>query len=305
MPCIESGFAGPADVRADAGAAVRSEEPRTHGWCPTCKEESAIDRNGNCLWCDAPTVELSKRCGGWKRPDLAAKRKVTDIQLQALHRAHMQGQSLNSLAKRTYEKLGCASSGAAATAISRGWKRLGLRARDRVEQVRLTCTVHGKAPKHGPRPGYSAYKRRAGLKPPYRPRCKADRKQAPRRGEPCERSALMDSKYCYSHDPRFELERQAYLAKVRARQPRREMVSMAPFAEWLCRRREELGSVKALARSTGISYTLLCRYVKGLDGEGRPKSTITREGVEAALAADGTATFRELYGEQASLAKAA
>lgn len=269
----------------------------THGWCPACKEESAIDRDGNCLWCDTPTVEQPKR-GGWKRPDLAAKRRITDIQLQALHRAHVVGgQSLNSLAKQTHKKLGYASRTSAATAISNGWKRLGLPARDRIEQVKLTCTVHGLAPKHGPRPGYKAYKRRAGLAEPLRPRCKGVRQQPPRKGEPCERSALEDSRFCFSHDSRYELKRQAHLVKVRARQPREEMVPMESFRKWLCARRDEQGSARAVARATSITYSLLCRYLKGQSSTGDHKETISRKSVEAALDADGTATFADLYGE--------
>lgn len=72
--------------------------------------------------------------GGWTRPDLRAKAKLTDLHLRALHRAYMeQGVSINTLAKQVYERVGYKSHHSAAVAMSRGWTRLGLPRRDRIE----------------------------------------------------------------------------------------------------------------------------------------------------------------------------
>ena len=38
----------------------------------------------------------------------------------------------------------------------------------------------------------------------------------PGKGKPCHRNALADPEYCYSHDPRRALERQAATARMRA-----------------------------------------------------------------------------------------
>jgi hypothetical protein len=43
------------------------------------------------------------------------------------------------------------------------------------------------------------------------------KKNPPGKGQRCRRHALADSEYCYSHDPRRALERQAATAPMRAR----------------------------------------------------------------------------------------
>jgi hypothetical protein len=52
---------------------------------------------------------------------------------------------------------------------------------------------------------------------PRRPMCKGVKVTSPGKGRPCRRRALADSEYCYSHDPRRALERQATSSRMRAR----------------------------------------------------------------------------------------
>jgi hypothetical protein len=274
------------------------------------REESAIDSAHRCLSCGGPTEQGKKR-GGWRRPDLRGTR-YTERQLRALHVLHMRGASINQLAKQTYEKVGYKTHGSAASAISREWKHLGLRARDRIEQTILSSTKHGRERRRQSRAEQNAYRRwlrdqrgwRA-IQGPGQLRCKGTKRQHPRKGEPCRRPAMEGSDYCQSHEPSRELERQAHLAAVRRRQPRRQMVPMAPFAAWLRRRRVELGTWSAVAESVARNLSLITSYAQGLDASNQPKAEIGRETVEELLWADGTTSFEELYGEHLAEAIAA
>lgn len=246
----------------------------THAYCPACREESAIDRQGRCLWCEGPTEQRKprKKRGGWKRPDLRGSR-YTEAQLRALHAAHLQGRSVNSLAKDTYAKVGYGSASSAATAIGREWKRLGLAARDRVEQVRLTCTVHGMAPKHGSRAGYSKFRRKKGIGGwSYRPVCEAVRTQAPRKGEPCDRPAMEGSSFCHVHDPARREQVERITAEMRRRVVR-EPLPIEPFLSWLRSLHAEHGTWRAVGELLQADPTLLHRFHR------QPRDTIERRTV--------------------------
>lgn len=235
---------------------------------------------------------LPNRRGGWKRPDKWVR--YSPAQLRLLYKLHLeQGQSINFLAKSTWETVGYKNHQTAARAITSGWKRLGLAPRDRIEQVRLTCTKHGRAPKHGPRVGYKPFLRRQ--RGDYRPRCKGFRTQAPRKGEPCHRPAMRDSGYCVGHDPLRTLQVQAHLARMRRLKPRDEMLPMGPFSEWLERLAAERGSLKAACEYHGLRYDQACRYRKGLTGRNAPKTEIGRTTVERWLEPVG-ADLSDLYG---------
>lgn len=215
----------------------------THGYCPECREDSAIDAGRRCLWCGGPTEQRERR-GGWKRPDLRGS-KYTEPQLRALHVFHMRdGLSVNELARRTHEAAGYRSPGSAHSAISRGWKRLGLKPRDRIEQVRKTCTKHGLAPKHGRRPGYGTYKRRVVRGEADQPMCEGIRQNPPRKGDPCQRPAMKGSRFCSQHDPERAGARIAHLDQVHAATRDRlaaTALPMAPFAAFVKRVWEEAG----------------------------------------------------------------
>lgn len=273
-----------------------SDRP-THGYCPECREDSAIGFDGSCLWCGGPTQQRSRvKRGGWQRPDLRGA-KYTEDQLRVLHLAHERGESINALAKQTYERVGYKSHGSAASAICREWKRMGLRARDRIEATVRASTKHGLSPKHGPRPGYAAYKRRVLRGEADQPDCIGVRSQPPRKGEPCGRPSMVGSDFCFNHDPDNRDEIEAILVDARLKMPTREMVPMAPFTAWLQQRREDLGSWDAVGESVERSTAAVHRYGNGLGTDGQPKSEIGRETVEALLEVDGTATFPDLYSQ--------
>lgn len=102
-----------------------------------------------------------------------------------------------------------------------GWQRLNLQARDRIEMTVLKSTKHGRAGREQQReggPAYAKYRREQKRKngETHGRRCEGLRVQYPRKGQPCSRSALDDSEFCHSHDPRYDAERVAHLERMRA-----------------------------------------------------------------------------------------
>lgn len=236
-------------------------------WCPRCEDWTSLVATGRCAWCGGKLDEQRKRRGGWKRPDLAGG-KLSDKQLRALHLAHVhQGMSINALAKQIHERVGYRSHHSAAVCISQGWKRLGLRARDRIEATRLASTTHGQGARDRDEQAYrrflAAQRGWIALTRPGRPRCSAMKVNPPGAGERCSRPSLTDSEFCQSHDPRRESHRRAHLAHLRARQSRPEMLEMGPFVVWLQRLAAEHGSIRGAARAHGLPVSAFYYYVRG------------------------------------------
>jgi hypothetical protein len=217
--------------------------------------------------------------------------------LRALHLAHQRGASINSLAKQTFDKVGYKKHHGAAVAISREWKRMGLKARDRIEATVKASTKHGRGARDRDEGAYRRwFKETHGL---YRPTCKGVRAQPPRKGDPCDAPAQEGPEYCFAHDPARRQEVEQILASARLRQARDEMVPMAPFAAWLCRRRAELGTWAAVAERVDRNVSLIHNYGRSLGTNRQPKAEIGRTTVEQLLEADGTATFDDVYDVEA------
>lgn len=103
-----------------------SDRP-THGWCQACKEESAINAAGNCLWCDGPTEQREPPEREADANGAAASLGLTHAHLRALHQAHIeQGATLEELAGRVAERVADKSPESAASLIRMGWNRLDL-----------------------------------------------------------------------------------------------------------------------------------------------------------------------------------
>lgn len=185
-------------------------------WCPKCREETGLYEKGICPWCDTPL-----RHKGGQKPGGG---KLRDQSVQALHLAHMDGRSIRELGEMIYVKAGYSSAHSAANSISAAFKRLGLPARGRLEATILASTIHGRAQrKPDNKDDKLAYRRELNRKngKTHGRRCEGVRQQYPRKGEPCNNSALSDSGYCYQHDPRFEDARNARLEQMRLRRARR------------------------------------------------------------------------------------
>lgn len=276
-------------------------------WCPKCEEHTALIDSGHCPWCDTP-LERRRRRGGWKRPDLTSK--VTDVQLRALYRAHIeQGRSINALAKMVHERVGYKNHHGAAVAISAGWKRLGLPARGRIEATVLASTTHGRKRRYQSNEDEQAYRRWRkeqmgwnALQGPGRPNCKGVKVNPPGKGKPCTRHALEDSDYCFAHDPRRELERQAITARMRARQPRDPMLPAAPFVAWLNELHAELGAWKRVGERIGMHTTQAHKWSKQMDtGRGQRLERVSVRVVKRSAEHAGT-TVEAIYDEALELA---
>lgn len=184
----------------------------THGWCPSCKEESAIAADRRCMWCGE---ETRKRGRGGKPKGVHGK--LEDRHLRALHRLHSeQGLSLRELGRRIWEKAGYANAHSAGMAISYGFRRLGLPALSQAEATARANEARRAADSPGTadRSAYKKWRRRQ--KGGYRA-CKGIKRQPPGKGQPCTRWALVGSDYCYAHDPSRREEIVTHAAEMRSR----------------------------------------------------------------------------------------
>lgn len=159
------------------------------------------------------TTENPRRAGG--KP-AGVYGLLTDTQLRALHRAHLNGTSIHALGRHIHDRVGYASPKSAAMAISNGFMRLGLERRDRITATRLASTTHGLAPRGAVDPTHKRMMRVKRGEIMDRPLCAAVRKNSPRRGEPCRLRAMAGSEFCSAHDPNRARERDAHLTRMRS-----------------------------------------------------------------------------------------
>jgi hypothetical protein len=176
-------------------------------WCPKCKEDTSLWEKGRCAWCD---TLLTRR--PFKR---GVPARLTDDQFEVLHKAHIRGASIRDLGRQVWQAAGYSSPKSAAVAISSGFKRLHLPARDRVEATVQASTTHG----HGSRTNKAAYRRwhRRQTGEVRDERCNAVRTQYPSKGAQCQNMALAGGEYCYAHEPSRAGERAAILRDARSR----------------------------------------------------------------------------------------
>jgi hypothetical protein len=180
-------------------------------YCPKCRETTGLHEKGLCPWCDTPLRKKSGRAPGGG--------KLSEQSVRALHVAHQNGRSIRELGQMIYVKAGYSSAHSAANAICDAFKRLDLPARDRLEAVALVSTIHGRAA-HGAenKDTRLAYRREMRRKSGevHGRRCAGHRTRYPRKGEPCNNSALRDSDFCYAHDPRNKAQIERHLKQARA-----------------------------------------------------------------------------------------
>lgn len=92
----------------------------THAHCPTCREQSAIDTEGNCLWCGSRT---SANGTGKNR---GRKSHMTADQLLVIHRLCTErGLTLTELSDQIYDQLGYANAASCLASISSQLKKAG------------------------------------------------------------------------------------------------------------------------------------------------------------------------------------
>ena len=184
--------------------------------------------------------------------------RIPDDDLRKMHRLHTTAErlSLNSIAKQVYERYGYSSHVSCATGISKGWRRLGLRARARIEMVVAVSTTSGLSPRDH-RLRY-ARRRAAGLTnkgKPRQPLCTTDR---------CKRKRMHGEMFCETHHPDRIEKRLADLADMRTRSPRQNpanLTTVATIQPALHDYWERVGMWKPLTTAGGPSNSVLRRYL--------------------------------------------
>jgi hypothetical protein len=166
---------------------------------------------------------LPEKRGGRPRGTV---RRLTDLQVRALHRAYVEQRlSCYELARRIdWRQLGYASEKSAANSIWRAFHELGLETRTQSESTTLRNRRHGRATRarraaggdHGPN-GYRAWLKREHGR--YQPRCAGTKTTYPGKGRPCTRPAQVGSDFCFAHDPARKHERELVISNARARSP--------------------------------------------------------------------------------------
>lgn len=274
---------------------------KTHAYCDACREEVPVGEEDECLWCLGPTRDEYRKRKPAKKSDRRRRPKgrISHEQLRLLHRIHIEkGRSINSLAEELWEQFGYASKRSCASAIGRGFKQLGLKARDRIEATVAASTKHGMAPKHGPRPGYGFYKRRVLHGIPDQPGCAGTLTQGAVRGERCSRPAMHGSEFCSSHDPTLAAQREAHLREVRIRWARSEKVPAEPLVRWIRDRYEELGSWADVGYLISRHASLAHAYGRGVKTDKQtPLVELQRRTVERLLEDVEGVDFTDLYPE--------
>jgi hypothetical protein len=268
---------------------------------------------GTTCRCGAPKTVQSHRCRacGFKRrsgrqlgprPTHKPPKNITDELLLEARRLYATGLSIRQIAEQIHPQTTYASVNACKTSLYSLFKRRGWKLRPQREVTRARSTKHGRKARSQTREQQNAYRRwlaaQRGWKAiqgPGRPICKGVRMQPPGKGKPCNHHALMDSEYCWSHDPRFELDRQAQAAKMRARKPTVPMLPAEPFSAWLGVLYSELGTWKAVAAVIGADCSAAHRWADGVQNQnGKPLERISVRVVKRSAENAGT-TIEAIY----------
>jgi hypothetical protein len=185
----------------------------THAYCANCREESAISWDRKCLWCGQPIAGHGKRRG---KP-VGKYARLSEAQIRELHRYHLQGASIRELGRKVREHVEFASDKSAAMAISSGFRRYHLEARDRGDATARVNRLR-RSPDSPCTKNRSEYKRWLREKAGGQRRCAGVKQNYPEKGRPCRHFAMIGSDFCLHHDPerRAEVERMTERARAAA-----------------------------------------------------------------------------------------
>lgn len=173
---------------------------------PRDKVEDALHRAGVFMWevfedDDSDDVVDPTTAGQRRSLDRIVRGKpagvygkLTDEQMLALNRLHMEGGlSVRELGRRIWKSAGFKTEHSAAMSMVARWAALDLPRRDQLTATRLASTTHGMRAKRGTPEGNEF--RRKHRKDVKAVKCAATNCQ----GKNCGRWAQSDSDYCYAH----------------------------------------------------------------------------------------------------------
>ncbi|HET6868104.1 MAG TPA: hypothetical protein VFH80_19480 [Solirubrobacteraceae bacterium] len=246
----------PALLRAFCPTCHTQVLPRLDGRCPACGTQTGANleaaepasraprrrkplRKGqagwgpNCPRCGGPKGLQAHMCsscrkrqrGGYNRGRSGGGRPVhiTEDLLAEARRMYAGGLSLRQVAAELHPRTGYKTVASCAEALYGHFKRRGWKLRPQREVTAARNYRHGRKSRTQTREQQNAYRRWLAeqrgwqaVQGPGRPLCKGVKQNPPGKGRPCRRHALTDSEYCYSHDPRRALERQAGTRQRRA-----------------------------------------------------------------------------------------
>jgi hypothetical protein len=184
---------------------------QTHAYCATCREESAITWERECLWCGNPIQGKGKKRG---KP-VGKYARLTEAQIRELYRYHQQGASIRELGRKVRKHIEFASDQSAAMAISSGFKRYSLEARDRSAATARVNRLR-KAPDSPGTADRSEYKKWLRKKHGGMRMCSGVKLTYPQKGRPCRLFAQEGSDFCRQHDPQRRAEVVANVEQARA-----------------------------------------------------------------------------------------
>jgi hypothetical protein len=307
--------------------------PRQDGTCPTCTTQTGANieqpkpaprrrrrrkplRKGQPGYstvcrCGAPKSKQAHTCrpcsfkrrrgrklaGGERRRN---PKRMTENKLQEARALYASGLSLRAVAAQIHPDTTYATVNSCAEALHSLFKTRGWKLRPQREVTVARNLKHGRKKRGRTNEEERAYRHWlanqrgwTAIQGPGRPMCKSVKVQPPGNGEPCDHRAQEGSDYCFSHDPKRALERQALTARMRARQPTKPILPLAPFSAWLLALHHELGTWQAVAERTGMSLTMANQ--RGITGNGR---VIERIGIDVARRAAEHAgtTLEQIYG---------
>lgn len=184
-------------------------------------------------------------------------RRVTDVQVRALHLLHYEQRvPINEIARRYYSRFGYASHGSLCSCLCGYFKELGLPVHDRIEMTVQATTTNGLSPRD-----YKTRRARrlaAGL-------THRGKERQPSCGR-CSRPTQRGSDFCFAHDPTRAGERAQHLAAMRARSSVHDPARLepaGPLVELLHTYRAGGGHWSNLARASGVPASWLMHVAHG------------------------------------------